>query len=449
DVKDCFEENRTLYLVMEYVEGYTLERILEAVAPAPIALDLVERWTMQLCSVLQYLHCRQPAIIFRDLKPGNVVVDMEGNLHLIDFGIARVLEANTADLSGGQGTPGYAPLEQLGTMQTPSPATDVYAFGATLYRMLTHLDPPDARLRLLDARLEWYQTPDRLRAVVERMMALKAEDRPQQMEEVREALLAVLAPPPEIPTRLPEPEAPETRRIPPKAPPTVLRPVATSTPDVVRTASLILDMREAAAAEVSAYVTGGRGLIARRVEVRITRYQDGEMTLVHPWRANLGNRFKVHVDSIGSMVVQVVAHEIRDAERYCQARIEEATPDVLEHLARALPEPEMMWTERRRVARQPASFAVTSRHLPTYRALAQDLSLLGVRLSTQEGMPAGQVLDLHLDFDEYHMSAVNVAAQVRWSVPSTRGAQVGLMFVAPTPEATTAIEYYLQVRSRN
>ncbi|HEY4003412.1 MAG TPA: serine/threonine-protein kinase, partial [Candidatus Xenobia bacterium] len=132
DVKDFFEENGNLYLVMDFVEGETLEEILERNNGSPANLDEVFLWADQICDVLDCLHRHKPPIIFRDLKPGNIMLDKNGNVRLIDFGIARVLEPDSRDLTERAGTVGYAPYEQHAG-KTPDARTDIYALGATLY----------------------------------------------------------------------------------------------------------------------------------------------------------------------------------------------------------------------------------------------------------------------------------------------------------------------------
>ena len=137
-VYDSFSENARHYLVMEFVEGQTLEQRL---ASARAALPEVEvlRWAAQLCAALTYLHTRKPPIIFRDLKPANVMVTPQGKIKLIDFGIARNFTPNRKRDTQALGTPGYAPPEQYGSAQTDARA-DVYALGATLYQLLTNYD---------------------------------------------------------------------------------------------------------------------------------------------------------------------------------------------------------------------------------------------------------------------------------------------------------------------
>ena len=137
-IYDSFSENARHYLVMEFIEGQTLEqRLTSAHAALPEAEVL--RWAAQLCAALTYLHTRKPPIIFRDLKPANVMVTPHGKVKLIDFGIARLFTPNRKRDTQALGTPGYAPPEQYGSAQT-DPRADIYALGATLYQLLTNYD---------------------------------------------------------------------------------------------------------------------------------------------------------------------------------------------------------------------------------------------------------------------------------------------------------------------
>ncbi len=139
-VYEQFSEGARHYLVMEFIEGQTLEERLGAANGAGLSETEVLGWARQLCSVLSYLHSQRPPIIFRDLKPSNVMVTKSGAVKLIDFGIARVFAPGRTRDTQVLGTPGYAPPEQYGKAQTDARA-DVYALGCTLYQLLTGYDP--------------------------------------------------------------------------------------------------------------------------------------------------------------------------------------------------------------------------------------------------------------------------------------------------------------------
>lgn len=149
-VNDFFTEGGKLYLVMDYIEGETLEARQEAIngpLPEPQVLD----WARQLCEVLTYLHHRTPPIIFRDLKPGNIMVDTAGRVKLIDFGVARLFKTGQQRDTESFGTAGYAPPEQYGKGQTDA-RSDVYALGVTLHQLLTGYDPTLTPFNLPPAR---------------------------------------------------------------------------------------------------------------------------------------------------------------------------------------------------------------------------------------------------------------------------------------------------------
>ncbi|MBV8771084.1 MAG: protein kinase [Deltaproteobacteria bacterium] len=135
---DYFDEGQRHYLVMEYVAGGDLQHQLDAIgAGARMPEAAVLEMARQLLEVLQFLHNQKPPIIYRDLKPGNIMIDHHGRAMLVDFGIARFLPA------GGRGTQigsvGYAPPEQyLGKME---PRSDLYALAATMHHLLTGRDP--------------------------------------------------------------------------------------------------------------------------------------------------------------------------------------------------------------------------------------------------------------------------------------------------------------------
>jgi tRNA A-37 threonylcarbamoyl transferase component Bud32 len=139
-VFEYFSEGARHYLVMEFVEGQTLEQRQQATGGKPLPEAEVLRWAGQLCSVLAYLHTQRPPIIFRDLKPANIMVTPQGQVKLIDFGIARVFHPGRLKDTQVLGTPGFAPPEQYGKAQT-DPRADIYALGVTLYQLVTGYDP--------------------------------------------------------------------------------------------------------------------------------------------------------------------------------------------------------------------------------------------------------------------------------------------------------------------
>jgi len=140
-ISDFFVEKEKLYLVMEYVKGDTLRKMLKNLKKGDFfSEDEVLSWALSLCDVLEYLHKRDEPVVFRDLKPDNIMITDEGNLKLIDFGIARVFQGPKAETTKyALLTEGYAPQEQwLGKAE---PRSDVYSLGATLYHLITGVHP--------------------------------------------------------------------------------------------------------------------------------------------------------------------------------------------------------------------------------------------------------------------------------------------------------------------
>ncbi len=137
---DAFNERGRSYLVMDFIDGKTLHQLLRKNPGQPLPLEQVIDYACQLCHVLSYLHQQTPPIIFRDVKPGNVMVTNQGHVFLIDFGIARFFTEGKEQDTIQLGSPGYAAPEQHGSGQT-NPRSDIYGLGATLHFCLTGRDP--------------------------------------------------------------------------------------------------------------------------------------------------------------------------------------------------------------------------------------------------------------------------------------------------------------------
>lgn len=136
-VYDYFSEGDRSYLVLEYVDGKDLEVILSE-TPGFLPETQVIRWAIQICDVLTYLHNHEPRpIIFRDIKPSNIMLDSRGRIRLVDFGIARVFQSGQKGTMIG--TEGYSPPEQYRGIAEPR--VDIYALGATLHHLLSKQDP--------------------------------------------------------------------------------------------------------------------------------------------------------------------------------------------------------------------------------------------------------------------------------------------------------------------
>ncbi|MEW6502941.1 MAG: serine/threonine-protein kinase [Chloroflexota bacterium] len=134
---DYFSHEERSYLVLEYINGKDLEAILNE-SEGPIAEDKVISWAIEICDVLEYLHNHKPEpIIFRDMKPSNVMINQQGHVVLVDFGIAKMFREGQKGTMIG--TEGYSPPEQY--RGEASPLADIYALGATLHHLLTKRDP--------------------------------------------------------------------------------------------------------------------------------------------------------------------------------------------------------------------------------------------------------------------------------------------------------------------
>lgn len=136
---DVIDTEDSFIIIMDYIQGNSLNKALDEYGAQP--QDKVIEWAKQLCDVLGYLHTRNPAIIYRDMKPANIMLKPDGNVTLIDFGTAREFkEKNLADTTC-LGTVGYAAPEQFGGMGQTDARTDIYCLGATLYHLVTGMNP--------------------------------------------------------------------------------------------------------------------------------------------------------------------------------------------------------------------------------------------------------------------------------------------------------------------
>lgn len=145
-IVDIIDEGPSFLIVMDYIQGKSLKEILrEALVSKglPIGLADVISWGKQLCDVLGYLHTQPEPIIYRDMKPANVMLRPEGEISLIDFGAARVFKSGNSEDTVCLGTPGYAAPEQYGGNGQTRPQTDIYCLGATLHHLITGHDPAD------------------------------------------------------------------------------------------------------------------------------------------------------------------------------------------------------------------------------------------------------------------------------------------------------------------
>ncbi len=136
---DVIDGDGSFLIVMDYIEGNSLNKALET-SGAQSQEDVIE-WSKQLCDVLGYLHSRKPPIIYRDMKPANVMLKPDGNISLIDFGTAREFKSSSVEDTTCLGTQGYAAPEQYGGHGQTDARTDIYCLGATMYHLVTGHNP--------------------------------------------------------------------------------------------------------------------------------------------------------------------------------------------------------------------------------------------------------------------------------------------------------------------
>jgi serine/threonine-protein kinase len=185
-VTDHFEQDGKAYLVMEFVPGETLLSFLQREGlPQPQAR--VFEWMRQLCDALEYLHTQNPPIIFRDLKPANIMLTPSGQIKLVDFGIARLFKPGQAKDTQAFGTVGYSAPEQYGRGQTDA-RSDVYALGVLIYQLLTGYDPTATPFRLPPANQANPSVSPAIAAVLTRATQSEPERRFSNVREFRDTL---------------------------------------------------------------------------------------------------------------------------------------------------------------------------------------------------------------------------------------------------------------------
>ncbi len=187
EIFDYFSEDNRSFLVMEFVTGKTLEELMEE-SDEFFAEDKVLDWAIQICNVIAYLHSHKPKpVIFRDVKPSNIMLDMHDRIRMIDYGIAKTFQAGERGTMIG--TEGYSPPEQY--RGDAGPASDVYSLGATLHALLTRQDPR------LEPPFSFAERPIRrvnpdvspaFEAVVMKSLSYNVDDRFPSGVEMREAL---------------------------------------------------------------------------------------------------------------------------------------------------------------------------------------------------------------------------------------------------------------------
>jgi len=195
-VTDHFEiEGQGQYLVMDFIEGEDLRQRMDRIG----LLNEEEAIIIgaAICDALTYLDTLSPSIVHRDIKPGNVKITSQGQIFLVDFGLAKIIHSDQATTTGARAmTPGYSPPEQYGTARTDN-RSDLFSLGATLYAALTGAIPEDALARamgqteLVAIRKRNPRISRRLASVIEKSLEVRPDDRYQTAEEFKQALLSV------------------------------------------------------------------------------------------------------------------------------------------------------------------------------------------------------------------------------------------------------------------
>lgn len=189
---DFFDLNDRAYLVMEYINGSDLELLLQKTKELPI--EKIIEWAIDLCDVLHYLHSHEPEpIVFRDMKPSNVMIDSRGKVRLIDFGIAKTFVSGVKHTMIG--TEGYSAPEQYKGDVTPR--SDIYSLGATLHHVLTRKDPrlePPFSFNERPIKDFNPKVPQRLTEIIERALSFDAADRFNNCLEMKAAFESLRSP---------------------------------------------------------------------------------------------------------------------------------------------------------------------------------------------------------------------------------------------------------------
>src|SRR5439155_1039382 len=228
-----FQERGNYYFVMEFVPGRSLEKILED-SKAPLDEDQVIHWMMQVCEALSYIHSRTPPIILRDLKPGNIMITPDGNVQLIDFGIARKFDPNKRTNTENLGTISYASPEHLGSITAPGQKrsaanpgklvqtdarSDIYSLGATMYHLLTNHEPdpiqtpPAGSILAKNPKLHTLRVGNRVVCPIEQVIIKAMQQDPAKRFQNAEAMRVALQ------QCLPNQSVPTTIQIPAMASP--------------------------------------------------------------------------------------------------------------------------------------------------------------------------------------------------------------------------------------
>ncbi len=183
---DVIDMDDSFLIVMDYIEGITLKQVLEREGVQP--QERVVEWAKQICDVLGYLHSRKPPIVYRDMKPSNVMLKPDGNITVFDFGTAREYKSGNLEDTTCLGTKGYAAPEQYGGRGQTDARTDIYCLGATLYHLLTGHNPSQPPYEMRPIRQWNPNLSSGLERIILKCTAANPNDRYQTCAELMYAL---------------------------------------------------------------------------------------------------------------------------------------------------------------------------------------------------------------------------------------------------------------------
>ncbi len=183
---DIIDQDENFLIVMDYIEGITLDKVVSENGPQ--AQEDVVSWAIQLCDVLQYLHTREPSIVYRDMKPSNVMLRYDGSVVLIDFGTAREYKERAVGDTTCLGTQGYAAPEQFGGQGQTDARTDIYCLGATMYHLLTGHNPSEPPYEMYPITYWNPSLSSGLEGIIQKCTQKNPADRYQSAEELMYAL---------------------------------------------------------------------------------------------------------------------------------------------------------------------------------------------------------------------------------------------------------------------
>ncbi|GEM_PF-1311043 len=188
-VYDIFEQDSFYYMVLEYIEGESMEKLISHLPSVFIQEKVILNWALQICDIFEYLHKQSPPLIYRDLKPRNLLKDRNGKVHLIDFGIARVYKQGKSKDTEAMGSAMTASPEHYGGAQTDT-RSDIYTIGATLHFFVTNgTGIGDEPFRFAPVRSINPKISENMEQVIKKCLEHEPRKRYQSVREMRQALL--------------------------------------------------------------------------------------------------------------------------------------------------------------------------------------------------------------------------------------------------------------------